>query len=171
MNKFKFCPLCSHKLVKKSQPFDEYKRLICLNCGFVFYQNPTPTVLAIIEKGNQILLAKRATRPYKSYWDLPGGFVEVGQNLETALRQEIKEELGIEVKAMSFFGSFISKYQTKKIKEPICCCVFNVTIENENFKAGSDVVSVRWFAKNKLPRLAPQKDVRAAMKKFLSHGT
>ena len=89
-NKFKFCPLCSARLVKKKHPQDEHKRLTCQKCGFIFYQNPTPTVLAIIQKGNKILLTKRAISPYKGWWDIPGGFVETGQNLEQAVRQSKK---------------------------------------------------------------------------------
>ena len=143
VNQFKYCLLCGGNLIRKNHDHDEHTRLTCKNCGFILFQNPTPTVLAIIEKEvsevpkvseaskarGEILLVKRAIEPYKGYWDLPGGFVEIGQNLETALKQEIKEEIGVEVNSLIYFGSFISNYQANKICEPICCTIFKVTLK------------------------------------------
>ena len=117
MSKFKFCPLCGGKLRRKKPLGDEKTREVCQKCGFIFYQNPTPAVLAVIEKKGKILLTKRAINPYKGYWDLPGGFVEIGQNLEEALAKEIKEELGVEIKSFSFLASFPSQYKIKKKRE------------------------------------------------------
>lgn len=166
-SKFKFCPLCQGRLRRKRQPQDEYSRLVCQSCGFIFYQNPIPTVLAVIEKGNKVLLCKRAKRPYKGYWDLPGGFVEIGQNLEVALKEEIKEELGVEVKSFSFFCSFPSTYRIKKMTEDLVGIVFKVKLKSLDFKPGSDVSQVGWFDKKSLPKLPPHPDVQKTFKKLL----
>lgn len=168
---FKFCPLCSGKLSKKNHDHDELVRLTCEKCGFIVFQNPTPTVLAIIErkisKGEELLLVKRAIEPYKGYWDLPGGFVEKGQNLETALKQEIKEETGLLVYGLKYFDSFVSNYQVKHLIEPICCCVFKALVKPGKLKPGSDVSKAKWFNKKKLPQMVPHKDVKQIIKKIL----
>lgn len=165
--KFSFCPLCGYKLITKFMPLDGEKRLVCSNCGFVFYQNPPPTVLAFVEKGNKVLLVKRAINPYKGYWDLPGGFVEIGQTIESALKQEIKEELGVEINTMSFISSFAAYYKIKHLKEEVINLIFKVTLTRENFKIGSDVTDAKWFLKTNLPKLVPQKAVKIAFEKLI----
>ena len=44
-----------------------------------------------------MLLVERGREPLKGYWSLPGGAVETGEALETALRREVKEETGLDV--------------------------------------------------------------------------
>lgn len=148
-------------------PLDGDKRLVCSNCGFVVYQNPVPTVLAYISKGDKVLLVKRAINPYKGYWDLPGGFVELGQTIESALKREIKEELGVEINTMSFISSFTAYYQIKHMKEEVVNLIFKVTLQKENFIVSSDAASAKWFSKNHLPKLVPQKAVKNAFEKLL----
>lgn len=53
---------------------------------------------AIIEHDGKILCAQRSEKmnlPFK--WEFPGGKVEKGEDLETSLKREIKEELGVEI--------------------------------------------------------------------------
>ncbi len=159
--------MCAGSLTVQREARDEHDRLTCLKCGFVFYQNPMPTVLAIIEKDDQLLLVKRKNKPFKNSWTLPGGFVEVGQNLEMALRQEIQEELGVKIDDFSYFGSYVSQYHTKFIMEDIVCTVFKTTINNYEFKIGSDVADAKFFPKSGLPEIAPFKDVQAIIKKLI----
>lgn len=59
------------------------------------YRNPVPTVDAIIEIGDRIVLIERKNPPYG--WALPGGFVDYGECLEDAVVREAKEETGLDV--------------------------------------------------------------------------
>jgi len=59
----------------------------------------------IFEKG-KILLVKRAIYPFSGYWVLPGGHVDYGERVEEALKREMKEELGIEVKIKKLIGVY-----------------------------------------------------------------
>lgn len=58
---------------------------------------PILGVGALILRGDEILLVERAREPLKGYWSLPGGVVEVGEELEEAIRREVLEETGLEV--------------------------------------------------------------------------
>ena len=57
-------------------------------------------VSAIIVSKGRILLLRRSVRApeYAGRWDLPGGMVERGETLETALRREVRAETGLAVR-------------------------------------------------------------------------
>ncbi|HCE80610.1 MAG TPA: 8-oxo-dGTP diphosphatase MutT [Thermodesulfobacterium commune] len=56
-------------------------------------------VAGFIEKDGKVLVVKRPTDKKRGgFWEFPGGKVEAGESLQEALRRELKEELGIEVR-------------------------------------------------------------------------
>ena len=60
---------------------------------------------AIIIKDNKILLIKKVTGPYDGKLDLPGGTIEFSERPEEALKRELLEEVGIEVKEYNLFDT------------------------------------------------------------------
>lgn len=77
---------------------------------------PEPTVGALILNGNkQILLAK--SNKWKNRYTLPGGHIELGETMEEALRREVKEETGLEVKPIMFLNLQEAIY-SKEFHEP-----------------------------------------------------
>jgi 8-oxo-dGTP diphosphatase len=65
------------------------------------------TAAAIIEfPSDRILLIKRATVPFRGYWALPGGKVDVGETVEETVVREVKEETGIEVEIVEKIGEY-----------------------------------------------------------------
>ena len=61
---------------------------------------------ALIFEDSKILLVERAKEPLKGYWSLPGGILETGEKLDTAIRREVLEETGLEVEPLSIFEIF-----------------------------------------------------------------
>jgi len=62
---------------------------------------PIPTVGAlIVNSKGQILLAK--SHKWKNRFTIPGGKIEIGETIEEALKREIKEEVGLEIKPIKF---------------------------------------------------------------------
>src|SRR5688500_6478317 len=103
---YKFCPKCGSEAQRKLSNL-----LVCKNCDYNFYLNPASTHAIILENSKgEILLVKRKFEPMKGALDLPGGFVESGESLEDSVIREIKEELGIDIPDVKYFGSYPDEY-------------------------------------------------------------
>jgi NAD+ diphosphatase len=76
----------------------------CTACGAVSYPRVSPAILAVVRRGDRILLAGNA-RFKGGIFSLLAGFVEPGESLEACLAREVREEVGIEVGPARFLGS------------------------------------------------------------------
>ena len=94
-------------------------RPACPSCGFVHYDNPSPTIQAWIERDGEFLALRRNQEPMKGEWNLPGGFVEIGESGPEAVVREVREETGLEVEAIDFIGAFPSTYGSGEDAQPI----------------------------------------------------
>ena len=59
--------------------------------------HPQLAVSAAIFRDDKVLLVRRARSPAKGFYSLPGGRVEFGESLHTALHREVKEETGLQI--------------------------------------------------------------------------
>lgn len=109
MSGFRFCPLCGERLETKPSPPDA-GRLACPAGHFVHYDNPPTTVQAWIERDGEYLILKRNEEPFAGEWDLPGGFVEMGESPADAVVREVAEETGLAVSPTEIIGAFTSEY-------------------------------------------------------------
>lgn len=66
---------------------------------------PMAGVGAIIFRGDTVLLVKRGNPPSAGKWSIPGGLVELGESLETAVRREVREEVGLDVKVIDLVAA------------------------------------------------------------------
>ena len=70
-------------------------------------KHPFLTVDAVILCDNDsIILIKRKNSPYKGFWALPGGFVEYGETVESAVLREVTEETGLSVDLNEISGVY-----------------------------------------------------------------
>jgi len=60
-------------------------------------ERPIVGVGAVIVDEGRVVLIKRKYEPLKGHWSLPGGMVEIGETLESALSREMLEETGLRV--------------------------------------------------------------------------
>jgi len=51
-------------------------------------------------RGDAVLLVKRGSEPNKGRWSVPGGGLEVGETVEVGVVREVREETGVQVRAM-----------------------------------------------------------------------
>lgn len=95
-----FCGRCSTQTEYRATPFER----ICPACQLVFYPRISPSIIVLIQNGDQLLMA-RGHHFLPGIYGLIAGFVEAGETLEDAVHREVKEEVGIKVKNLRYFGS------------------------------------------------------------------
>jgi len=71
---------------------DDRERLVCVDCGFVRYDNPRVVVGSVATWGDRVLLCRRAIEPRKGLWTLPAGFLELGEPVAEGAKREAREE-------------------------------------------------------------------------------
>lgn len=115
------------------------------------HRNPAVTVDAIIEHKEGIVLVRRGKDPYKDMWALPGGHVEYGESLETAVAREIFEETGLEL-----FDFFQFKAYSEPGRDPRGHYVSMVYYGKAkgDLNAGDDACDVKVYNLEQLPPLA-----------------
>lgn len=69
------------------------------------YCGKTATAI-ILYSESEILLIKRDTLPFKGYWALPGGRMEIGETVEQTCVREVKEETGLDVEIVFKLGEY-----------------------------------------------------------------
>jgi ADP-ribose pyrophosphatase YjhB (NUDIX family) len=94
--------------------------LSCPSCGFHFHFNPAVAAGVVVEREDGcVLLLLRARDPGKGAYGVPGGFVDIGEDVESAARRETREETGLEIEDVSFLGGWPNLYSWRGIDYPV----------------------------------------------------
>jgi 8-oxo-dGTP diphosphatase len=123
------------------------------------YPRPAVTVDCIIFGLDEssllkVLLIKRAHDPYASCWALPGGFVEMDEDLETAALRELEEETGVTNLFIEQLYTFGSPERDPRGRVISVAYFALVSLERHPVSANTDAQDASWFALNELPPLA-----------------
>ena len=118
------------------------------------YPRPAVTVDAIlVSKRNTVLLIERGREPYKGKWALPGGFIELDEELVTACRRELEEETGLRVGELTQFRAYGGVNRDPRHRT--ISVVFYSFLDEESIpQAGDDAAKAKWFPLGQLPDLA-----------------
>ncbi|MGI8421362.1 MAG: NUDIX hydrolase [Gaiellaceae bacterium] len=144
---WKHCPRCASAL-----DGDE-TRLECVSCGLVVYASSAPTANALcIDDRGRVLLVRRAREPFAGFWDIPGGFVEEGEDALAALHRELREETGLEVEPGAYFGAWSDWYGDGPSAQATLNLVWLARLGPGEPVAADDVSELGWFAVEDLPR-------------------
>jgi len=143
-----YCLKCGASL---HQIFEHgFNRYICHACGWTFYNNPRPCVTAVIHQSQNILFIRRAVPPGQGKWDFPGGFMEIGEHPEQALRRELREEIGTTLSSFQQLGFYTDIYNTDE-EIPILNIVFLCRIQGDPRKQSEEFDQWAWFPISGLP--------------------
>ncbi|MDF2940522.1 MAG: nudC [Gammaproteobacteria bacterium] len=138
-----FCGCCG----EKTQQSETERAKKCPACNNLFYPQISPAMLVLIWKNDTILLG-RTSEFLPGIYSTLAGFVEPGETLEEAVIREVKEEVGINIKNLSYSSSqpwpfpsslmlgFVAEYDSGDIK-----------IDT------SELEDAQWFSLENLPQL------------------
>ena len=91
-----YCSHCGQPVSLKIPMDDNRERYVCDHCDLIHYQNPNNVCGAILTRGDQVLLCKRAIEPRYGLWTLPAGFMENNETVAEAAARESMEEANAE---------------------------------------------------------------------------
>ena len=142
---FKFCPRCGSENFMSSGA----RSFKCSDCKFQYYINSSAAAAAlIVNQQNELLLTVRAFEPNKGMLDLPGGFVDPGETVETTLIREIKEELNLDITELSYFTSFPNEYPFAGLIVFTIDLAFICKVDDfSNIKCADDVINYLFVTK------------------------
>lgn len=122
----------------------------CPVCHTPFYPRISPAVIVLVTRGDSMLLARSSNFPMPFFSTL-AGFVEPGESLEETVLREVKEEVGVDLQNLRYFGSqpwpfgrslmvgYTAEYAGGEVKVD-----------------GKEIVEAQWFTIDNLPRIPPR---------------
>lgn len=142
---WRLCPRCGAKLA------GDASRLACDACGFIVYASSKPTAGALCVDNGRVLLARRAHAPFVGFWDIPGGFLEEGEDPVDGLRRELREETGLDVEPLRFLGIWMDRYGGDSTAEATLNLYWTARVVSGEPIPADDVAELRWFERDELP--------------------
>jgi NADH pyrophosphatase NudC (nudix superfamily) len=129
---FNFCPQCATPLafITLAEDGGDKERLRCPTCGYTHWNNPTPVLAAVIEYQGQILLARNAAWPEKTY-ALITGFMEAGETPQEGITREIAEETSLTTTALNLLGVYDFQRMNQVIIAYHAVCHGDVQLSSE----------------------------------------
>lgn len=142
------------------------KKCNCLLCKF---DNPKPTVTAVIIKDQKLLVGKRNQKPFYGKWDFFGGYIQRDETSEETLRREIKEELGVDCN-LTFLSSFAGTAETGGYEFPVLSFAYLTELKGQIKLNKSENSQFQWVPINQLKTIAfdsNQKILKFLKEKFM----
>jgi NADH pyrophosphatase NudC (nudix superfamily) len=102
---FKWCPRCGKALVDEDLAGRMRRACVDDGCGYVFYDNPTPVVAALVENGDSVILVRNHGWP-EHWFGLVTGFLERGESAEDGALREVREEIGLSGRVVRLIGVY-----------------------------------------------------------------
>lgn len=146
---WRHCPRCAAGLEFGPLPDEGREVLHCPACGLVIYENPAPTASALVLRGGELMLTRRARPPARDMWDVPGGFIEPGEHPERALHREILEETGLTITIEGLLGIWCDTYGEGG--QATLNLFYLAAVTGGHERAADDVSEIGWFRLEALP--------------------
>jgi len=142
----RFCGRCG----TPTQPQPNERAMKCPACGLLAFPRLAPAMITLVTRGDEALLA-RGVQFRAPLYSCLAGFVEPGESLEGAVVREVREEVGVEVGNVRYWGSqpwpfphslmigFTAEWQSGEIDiDP------------------TEIVDAQWFHRDALPNVPPR---------------
>jgi len=140
---FQFCGRCGSPT--KDHSLERMK--ICPQCGLTNFPRLAPAIMvAVIRQEQEILLANGRNFP-ADFYSVLAGFVEPGETLEECIHREVREEVGLAVTNLRYFGS-----QPWPFPHSLMVAFSADYAGGDIVVDGVEIRKADWFSANRLPR-------------------
>ena len=96
----RFCGSCGGSM----QHMPGERAMHCVRCELHHYPRLSPSMIVLVTRGDEVLLA-RSPRFLSGVYSTLAGFVEAGESVEHCVAREVREEVGVEIKNLQYLGS------------------------------------------------------------------
>ena len=140
-----FCGRCGQDMVTH----DHERARSCEPCGTLVYPRIAPCIIVLVHRGPEMLLARNANFPVRMFSTL-AGFIEAGENVEECLVREVKEEVGVDVGNIRYFGS-----QSWPFPNQLMLGFFAEYTSGEIVCEDEEIAEAAWFTADDMPPIPP----------------
>jgi 8-oxo-dGTP diphosphatase len=102
----------------------------------------------------EVLLIRRRKDPYKGFWALPGGFLEIEETPEDGARRELREETGLEINVLKEVGTFGEIDRDPRGRTITIAFYTFINKTDPMPQAQSDAAETQWVSVKELPDMA-----------------
>lgn len=141
-----FCGRCGSEMVLHPQD----RAMTCESCRLVNYPRLSPSIIVLVTRGEEMLLARNASWPTNMYSTL-AGFVEAGESIEQTVHREVFEEVGLRVKNLRYFGS-----QSWPFPNSLMLGFHAEYGGGDIVCQAGEIADAQWFTKDSMPQTPPK---------------
>lgn len=129
----------------------------CPGCGLTVYPRISPAMMVLVTRGRQMLLGRGVNFPAGRFSAL-AGFLEAGESIEDAVVREVKEEVGVAVKNLRYFGSQSWPFPNSLM------IAFRAEWAGGDIQVDpAELAEAHWFEPEALPQLPPRLSIARAL--------
>ena len=133
-----------------------------------FNNKPLIAVGVLVIDKDKALIIKRGEEPNKFLWSIPGGLVEIGEELEEAAIREVKEEMGIDIKIEKMIGIFNCINRNKnEIKYHYVIIDYIAREFTGSIKTNKEILDFKWMKFNELHNYELTNTTRELFREFI----
>lgn len=138
--------LTEEEFLKKYKPGDYERPSLTVDMVlFTLDDEEEKDIKKVPEKVLKVLLIKRNNHPFMGCWAIPGGFVDINENIEDAVYRELKEETNIDNVYLEQLYTWGDVKRDPRMRVVSTSYMALVNKEDINAKAGDDAAEVAWF--------------------------
>ncbi|MCY1267016.1 NADH pyrophosphatase [compost metagenome] len=145
----RFCGGCGQPMQR--MPRD--RAMLCESCGIQRYPLLSPSMIVLVTRGDELLLA-RSPRFVPSMYSTLAGFVEPGETVEHCVAREVREEVGLEIGNIRYMGS-----QCWPFPHSLMLGFHAEYVSGEIVPQADEIEDAQWFGMDALPLLPAERSI------------
>ncbi len=148
-NHHRYCGSCGNPM--RQHPSE--RAMQCERCGIHHYPRISPSMIVLVTRGDELLLA-RSPRFAPGVYSTLAGFVEPGESVEQCVRREVREEVGVSIHEPRYICS-----QGWPFPHSLMLGFHAEYSNGDILMQPEEIEDARWFSIHDLPALPPAKSI------------